>query len=119
MTILSLGRKTAVCLAIMLAFAALAPSSPALLGRSPEKQARKVQGQLARYPAGSLLHLSFRDGTESTGKLGQLADSSFSFTNSESNVSETHSYADVKKIEKGKEYIGEGSSGRHHHIHIF
>lgn len=119
MTTLPLGRKIAACLALAFAFAAFAPPASALFGTSPEKQAHKVQSRLAKYPAGSFLHLTFRDGTESTGKLGPLSDNSFVLTNSDSNARETHPYGDVKKIEKGKEYIGQGSAEHHHHIHIF
>jgi hypothetical protein len=115
----SWGKKTAVFLAIALALGAYAPASWARSQKNLDKQARKMQGKLAKYQPGSLLHFSFRDGTESTGKLSTLSDNSFNFTNSESNANETHPYGDVKKVEKGKEYIGKGSTEKHRHIHIF
>jgi hypothetical protein len=115
----SWGKKAVVFLAVALAVSACAQVSWARSPKSQEKQAHKVQGWLNKYPAGSLLHFTFRDGTESTGKLGTLSDANFNFTNSESNASETHAYGDVKKVEKGKEYIGKGSTETHRHIHIF
>jgi hypothetical protein len=108
----------AACLALAFVFITAAPASHALLSKSQEKQAHKMQSRLAKYPAGSFLHLTFRDGTQSNGKLGALADTGFSFANADSNTNETHAYSDVTKIQKGKEYIGEGTAP-HHHIHVF
>lgn len=118
MMILSLAKKSVICLALALVSLASAPMSHALSAKGLEKQARKIESRLAKFPAGAFLHLHFRDGSESTGKLGALSDNSFTFTNSESNANETHAYSDVTKVEKGKEYIGEGSTP-HHRIHIF
>ena len=112
------GGKSLACLAVVLALIACVPVCHSLSTKSQEKQARKMHSKLAKYPAGSYLHLYFRDKTETIGKLGTLSDASFSFTNSDSNANETHLYGDVSRVEKGKQYIGEGSAPRHH-IHIF
>ncbi len=113
-----LGKKSAACLALALAFVICTPVCQAVSAKSLQKQARKVESRLAKYPAGAFLHLFFRDGTDSNGKLGRLSETSFSFTNSDSNANEIHSYSDVTRIEKGKEYIGEGSK-HHRHIRLF
>jgi hypothetical protein len=117
----ALAVRLAVSLAVVLALLVALPScqaktNPAKAQKNLDKQAHKIQNELSRYKAGSLLLLTMRDGTQTTGKLGALSDSSFAFTNADSNANETHSYSDVKKVEKAKEYIGEGST--HHHVHI-
>ncbi len=114
-----LGGKSVLCLAVVLAFITSLSVCNALSTRSQEKQAHKMHAKLAKYPAGILLHLYLRDGTETTGKLGALSDASFGFTNSDSNFKETHTYSDVTRAEKGKEYIGEGSTPRHRFLWIF
>ena len=110
--------NTAACLAIVFVLITATPVSHALLSKSEEKEAHKMHSKLAKYPAGSFLHLSFRDGSQSNGKVGALTDTGFSFTNADSNANETHAYSDVTKIQKVKQYIGEGTAP-HHHIHIF
>ncbi len=120
MTVLSLAKKSAVCLALIFAFILIEPTDYAASAKSLQKQAkqaRKVQARLAKFPPGALVHLQFRDGSESTGRLGKMAENSFSFTNSDSNANETHQYIDVTKIEKGKEYIGRNSSP-HRWLHL-
>ncbi len=114
----SLGNKTILCLAALLAFVALVPVCHARSARNDEKQARKIQTKLSKYQPGSYVHLYFRDKTDSIGALGALSDTSFAFINSDSNAKETHLYSDVSRVEKGKETIGEGSTPKHH-IHIF
>lgn len=111
------GNTSMLCLAFAGALFACTPAQAAPSPKGIEKQAHKIEIRLAKYPKGAFLHLFFRDGTDSNGKLGNLSNNSFSFTNSDSNADETHSYADVTKVEKGKEYIGEGPG--HKHIHIF
>jgi hypothetical protein len=119
MTTFTLAKRTTMFLALVLAFGSGIPASHAVSAKSLEKQARKVESSLAKFPKGAFLHFHFRDGSEGTGKLGDLKDNSFSFTNTESNADETHQYSDVTKIEKGKEYIGEGSTSHHHHLGPF
>jgi len=117
MTILSLARKSLVCVTLALACSLSAPTGHAVSAKSLEKQAKKIESKLARFPKGAFLHLRFRDGSDSHGKLGQLSDNSFSFTNSDSNTDETHSYSDVTDIEKGKAYIGKDSES-HSRFHL-
>jgi hypothetical protein len=111
------GGKTTISLALALALFSAAPVFGAPSAKSLEKQAKKMESALAKFPKGALVHLHFRDGSDSNGKLGTLSENSFSFTNSDSNADETHAYSDVTKVEKSKEYIGEGTS--HHHVHVF
>lgn len=113
MTVLSLAKRSAVCLALVFAFNLCAPMSHSSSAKSLEKQtkqAKKIHSRLARFSPGALVHLQFRDGSESTGKLGKLSENSFALTNSDSNASETHQYSEVTKIDKGKEYIGKNST---------
>jgi hypothetical protein len=116
----SLAVNLAVSFAV--AFALLVPashatSSPDKTAKALQKQAHKTQSALAKYQAGSLLRLTLHDGTQTTGKLGTMSDNSFAFTTSDANANETHLYSDVTKVEKAKEYVGEGPG--HKHIHIF
>lgn len=118
MTVLSLARKSAVCLALIFAINLCAPIGHTASAKSIEKQtkqARKVQAKLAKYAPGALVHVEFRDGSESTGKLGKMSENSFVMINSDSNAHETHQYSDVSKVEKGKEYIGKNSTPRRWH----
>jgi hypothetical protein len=87
-------------------------------GSKAEKHAQKVQKKLSKYKTGTLLHLEFSDNTECTGTVNTLSDTSFTFNNSETNAKENHNYSDVSNVERGKEYIGQGSAPKRH-IHIF
>ena len=116
----SLPVKLAVSLTIALALfvpACHATTSQDKSAKNLAKQAHKTQSALARYQAGSLLRLTLHDGTQTTGKLGTMSENSFAFVNTDSNANETHLYSDITKVEKAKEYIGEGPG--HKHIHIF
>ena len=117
MTIHSLVRKSLVCMALVFAFSLSIPAGHAVSAKNLEKQARKIESKLAKFPKGAFLHLRFRDGSESTGKLRNMSDNSFSFTNSESNSDETHNYSDVKDVDKEKTYIGKNSTS-HSVIHL-
>jgi hypothetical protein len=117
MTVLSLARRLAVCLALAMAFNLSTPMSHAVSAKSLEKQARKIEAKLAKFPKGALIHLYFRGGGDSTGKLRKLSDNSFSFTSSDSNTDESYNYSDVTRVEKGKEYIGKDSES-HHRFHL-
>jgi hypothetical protein len=112
------GGKRMVCLAAALALMACVPVCQAKSGTKADKHAQKIEKALGRYKAGTLLHLQFSNNTESSGTLDKLSDTSFSFNNTDTNAKETHLYGDVTRVEKGKEYIGEGSAPKHH-IHIF
>ncbi len=117
MTVLSLARNFAVCLALVFAFNLTMPTGYAVSTKKLEKQARKIEAKLAKYPKGAFLEFHFRDGSESTGSLGALSEHTFSFTNSDTNGKETHNYSDVTKVKKGKTYIGTGSE-RHNRVHL-
>lgn len=117
MTVLSLARRSVVFLTLALAFTLSVPMGHAVSAKSLEKQARKTEARLSKFPRGTFLYFKFRDGNESTGKLGALAEHSFSFTNSDTNGEETHNYSDVTKVEKGKTYIGKDSES-HHRLHL-
>ena len=119
MTILSVAKRTVLCVALALACSIAAPMGHAVSAKSLEKQAKKIESALAKFPKGAFLHFHFRDGSEGTGHLGNLSENSFSFTNSESNADETHQYSDVTKVEKGKEYIGKDSTSHHHRLNPF
>lgn len=112
------GGKAVVSLAVALALIACVPVCQARSGAKVDKHAQKIGKKLARYKTGTLLHLEFNNNTECTGTLTTLSDTSFSFNNTETNAKETHLYSDVSRVEKGKEYIGQGSAPKHH-IHIF
>ena len=122
MTILSFAGKSPlaklmVCLGLVIAFTLSTPMSYAVSAKSLEKQARKIEGRLAKLPKGAFLHFHFRDGSEATGKLGDLSDSSFSLNNTESNLDESHKYVDVTGFEKGKAFIGKDSDS-HRRLHM-
>jgi len=119
MRIRSLATRSIVCFALVLACGLGTPASHAVSAKSLEKQAKKIEAALAKFPKGAFLHFHFRDGSEGTGKLGNLSESSFSFTNTESNADETHQYSDVTKVEKGKAYIGKDSASHHHRLNPF
>ena len=77
------------------------------------KHARKVEKKLAHYPAGTYLHVVFRDRSETVGSLAALSTASFSLTNADTNARQSFSYVDVARVEKGETFIGEGSAHRH------
>ena len=112
MTIHFLVKKSLVCMTLALAFSMSVPVGHAVSAKSLEKQAKKIESKLAKFPKGAFLRLTFRDGSERTGKLRQMSEDTFSFTNSESNVDETHNYIDVKDVEKSKTYIGKNSNSK-------
>lgn len=101
---------------LVLAGALLVPATvaPARSKPDPDKYAQKVAHKLAHFKKGALVHLTFADASESTGTLGQLGDASFTLFNVESNATETHRYADVDQIAKGKNEIGASSEHTHH-----
>ena len=112
------GSKAVVTLAVALALIACVPVCQAKSGSKEDKHAQKIGKKLSRFKLGTLLHLEFNNNTECTGTLDQLSESSFTLNNSETNAKETHQFSDVSTVDKGKEYIGQGSAPKHH-IHIF
>lgn len=107
-------------LGLLIASAVIAAAPVCLAQHSSnlDKHARKVESRLAKFPAGSHLHLFLRDHTDSYGTLGALSEASFSFTNADTNAKETHLYRDVSEVKKGEAPIGKGSVHRHR-IHAF
>lgn len=93
---------------------ALAPSGRADSAAKAEKHARRIEKKLARYRKGTFLKIDLNNNTEATGSLGQLSSSSFQIVSSEFNKVQTFNYADVDRVQKSKEYIGEGSAPSHH-----
>jgi hypothetical protein len=108
------GGKSIVCLALAWALLAMVPACQAQSAPNLDKHARKIHKRLVKYQAGSYVNLAFRDGTASTGMLGALHETSFTITNADNNVPETHYYNEVASVDRGKEYIGEGSEHGHH-----
>jgi hypothetical protein len=113
-----LGGKRALCLAVALLLVVCVPVCQARSGSKADKHAQKIQKKLSRYKTGTLLHLELNDNTECTGTVNTLSDTSFTFNNTDTNAKESHNYSDVSNVDKGKEYIGQGSAPKRH-IHIF
>jgi hypothetical protein len=105
-------------------FAALALGSLTLLAAAQlaqaqssaplDKHARRIEKRLTKFQQGTFLDFEFRDSSQTFGSLGALSATSFQFTDSDSNKTQTHLYAEVSEVKKAKEYIGEGSEPRHH-----
>jgi hypothetical protein len=110
--------RTAFALAALaMASAAIAPACHAQSAApNLDKHARKMHKLVASYSSGTYVALVLRDGSQTAGSLGAVKSASFTITNTDTNVPETHDYADVARVEKGREYIGAGS-GPDHHIH--
>ncbi|MGA2570350.1 MAG: hypothetical protein ABSF23_07505 [Terracidiphilus sp.] len=107
-------RKSIVSIAIAWSLIAAVPACQAQSAVRLDKHARKVEKRLARFRPGTFLDFEFRNGSKTFGALGPLSDASFQFTDSDSNKTETHLYADLARVSKAKEYIGQGSGPRHH-----
>jgi len=84
-----------------------------------DKHARKIHHELSRFPTGSYIHLTMNDGSERTVALVSLEDESFTSSNAETNNRETHEYADIHRVTREKDYIGEGSEGHVRHIRLW
>ena len=100
-------------------FALLATASlaPAQSFAPLDKHARRIEKRLTKFQPGTFLDFEFRDSSQTFGSLGPLTDTSFQFTDSDSNKIQTHLYADLAQVKKAREYIGEGSEPRRH-IHL-
>ncbi|MGB6742845.1 MAG: hypothetical protein WBE38_04235 [Terracidiphilus sp.] len=105
-------------LALALALIAIVPFCQAktAAGAAPglDKHARKIHKRIAKYPSGTYVNVVLRDGSQSAGLLGPVSPASFTITNADTNAPETHDYADVATLQKGREYIGAGSESEHH-----
>ncbi len=109
------SRRSSLLFAV-LAFMSLAlvPAGRADSAAKTEKHARKIERQLVKYRKGTFLKIDFNNNTEATGSLGTLSGTSFQIVSSEYNKVQTFNYADVDRVQKAKEYIGEGSAPSHH-----
>jgi hypothetical protein len=112
-------RKFAVHFLVAVAFATvalLAAVAPAQAQSSAplDKHARRIEKRLAKFRQGTFLDFEFRDSSRTFGSLGQLSDTSFVFTDSDSNKAQTHLYSELVHVKQAREYIGEGSEPRHH-----
>ncbi len=83
---------------------------------SLDKHARRIERRLAKFRPGAFLDFEFRDSSQTFGSLGPLSATSFEFTDSDSNKTQTHNYSDLVEVKKAKEYIGDGSE--HHHVRL-
>jgi len=88
-------------------------------GPSLDKHARKIHRELTRFRTGSYLRLTLSDSSERIVALDSLEDTSFTVTNAENNTRETHPYAEIERVTHEKDYIGEGSEGREHHVKLW
>ena len=116
-----LHRRFAVHFLAAIALAAVslpAAAAPAAVQTSAplDKHARKIEKRLAKFRQGTFLDFEFRDSSQTFGSLGPLSDTSFMFTDSDSNKTQTHPYSDLAHVKQAREYIGEGSS--HHHVRL-
>lgn len=112
------GGKAALCVTTALVLIAFVPPCQARTDTKVDKRAQKIEKKLSKFKTGTLVHLEFNNNTECSGTVNTLSDTSFTFNNTETNAKETHLYSDVSRVEKGKEYIGQGSAPKRH-IHIF
>ncbi|MGB6727561.1 MAG: hypothetical protein WBE74_16850 [Terracidiphilus sp.] len=88
-------------------------------GVSLDKHARKIHHELTHFSPGNYIRLTFTDKSERTVALDSLDDSSFTVTNAESNNRETHTYDEIARVNREKNYIGEGSEGHVRHIRLW
>ena len=108
---------TLVSITIALMCSAAIPAAHAQSSPQLDKHARRMAKHLAKYRPSTYLEFEFRDSSETYGALGRLSETSFEFTNSDNNTTETHAYAEIAGVKKAKEYIGRGSEGGHH-VHL-
>jgi len=108
--------RSALALAVLaMASTAVVPACQAQSAApSLDKHARKIHKQVAQYSSGTYVALVLRDGSQSAGALRAVNSASFTIADADTNVPETHGYADVARVEKGREYIGAGSEPDRH-----
>ena len=76
--------------AFALAFSALVSAAQAQSARQLDKHARKIEKRLTKYRQGTYLDIDHRDGSQTYGSLGELAETSFQFTDADSNKVESN-----------------------------
>lgn len=106
-------RSFIVLVALVMAFSTLLPAAQAESTPQLDKHARKIEKRLAKFRKGTYIDIDLRNGSQTYGSLGELAETSFQFTDSDSNKTESFSYADIEHVKSAKEYIGSGLEGRH------
>ena len=77
------------------------------------RRVHKVEKTLIKCRPGTYLRVLFLDHSEVLGTVGRMDDTSFTFTDADTNTSRSYEYTDVARIEKGDTYVGEGSRRRH------
>ena len=107
-------RTSAVYILAAVALVATAALAQAQSSAPLDKHARRIEKRLAKFRQGAFLDFEFRDSSKTFGSLGPLSATSFQFTDSDSNKTQTHLYAELSEVKKAREYIGEGSEPRHH-----
>jgi len=120
------GGKSILRLATALTLIAFMPACLAWPGHKnagatsdTDKHARKIHRELTRFRSGNYIRLTFTDKSERTVALDSLEETSFTVTNAESNNRETHAYAEIQRVTRKKDYIGEGSGGHVRHIPLW
>ena len=107
-------RKSTVYILAAAALVVTAALAQAQSSAQLDKHARRIEKRLTKFQPGTFLDFEFRDSSKTFGSLGLLSATSFQFTDSDSNKTQTHSYSDLVEVKKAREYIGEGSEPRHH-----
>jgi hypothetical protein len=120
----TLNQIPAMILFASLALVSIAPLCHAESGSSDpsanlDKHARKVRRELTRFHPGNYIRLTFTDHAERTVSLNSLEETSFTVTNAESNNRETHTYDEIARVTRKKDYIGEGSEAHVRHIPLW
>jgi hypothetical protein len=108
-----LDQKCLLWLAVAVLPFTMAPAAYSQQNPNLDKHARRVEKKLSKFRPGSFVQIDLRNGSQSLGSLGALADDSFQLTDTDNNKTETFAYDDVAEVRKGKEYIGEGSEPGH------
>jgi hypothetical protein len=107
------GGRSVVALALAWGFLALTPAFQAQ-SANLNKHERKIHKRLEHFAPGTYVNVEMRDGTDRAGLLGTVAPAAFTLTDSDSNAEETHTYSEVARVSKSREFIGEGSGSGHH-----
>lgn len=120
----SLVRTLTLISALLVTTIAVAPICLAESGSSSssanlDKHARKIHRELTRFNPGNYIRLRLTDGSERTVALDSVDDTSLTGTNAESNNRETHTYDEIARVTREKDYVGEGSEGHVHHIRLW
>jgi hypothetical protein len=97
---------------VLLAFTGSTIASAQSAG-SLDKHGRKIQHKLAKYQQGSYLRLVVNGTGNEYGALGKLSETTFTFTNSDSNATATYRYNDVSRVLNEQEPIGHGTEPHH------